>query len=84
MSLAEVKTIYETNIRDIPAKLRELADEIEKARDGRYGEVRELAFVAYGDQLSVFGLGEADATTTHTLLCAGARCIEEPFVRLWR
>lgn len=84
MSLAEVTTLYETNIRDIPAKLRELADEIEKSHDGQYGEVRELAFVAYGDKLCVFGLGAADATTTHTLLCAGARCIEEPYVRLWR
>ena len=42
MPLAEVKTLYEANARDVPAMLRRLAEDIEA---GKYGEVEGLVSV---------------------------------------
>ena len=68
--LAEVITLYESNVRNIPAVLRELADSIEA---GKYGEVGEAAFVLMGDTLEVFGWGNLqDGCSSAVLLQAGA------------
>ena len=80
MPVAEVKSLYDSNVRDIPTKLRELADEIEKGDAGCHGYVDAVAIVTNGEYLSVFGFGDATGTVAHLLFCAGARIIEQPFV----
>lgn len=73
--LAEVVTLYESNSRDLVAKMRNMADQIEA---GEWGDVRDAAFVIYrtgeeGSGIDVFGWGvDQDAATTHLLLSAGA------------
>ena len=69
--LAEVVSLYETNVRDVPAKLRQTADDIEA---GRYGAVGEVALVLLGDTMEVFGWGEVqDGGSSALLLQAGAQ-----------
>jgi hypothetical protein len=80
MALAEVKTIYESNARDIPAMLRKLADEVEKGAAGDHGEVREASVVTFGDKLCVFGFGDADGGSIHLMLAAAMRAMEAPLV----
>ena len=60
----------ETNLLDIPATLRNIADSIEA---GQYGDAMGCAVVLDARKLEVFycGTGEA-APNTHLLLHAGA------------
>ncbi len=68
--LSVVETLYESNMRDIPATMRYVADQIEA---GEFGHVGEAAFVLMGDKVEVFGWGEIqDGCTTAVLLQAGA------------
>lgn len=69
--LAEVVPLYETNLRDIPAMMRKVADEIER---GDYGDVADAVFVLFGSEegLHVFGWGAQDDASSHLLLTAGA------------
>lgn len=67
---AKLHVIREHTLRDIPATLRAIADELES---GAYGEASGCAVVLDAEQLEVFyaGSGEA-APNTHLLLHAGA------------
>lgn len=57
-------------LRDAPAILRKIADEVEA---GHYGEVGEIAAVIMGDKTYTFGFGPTqDGTSTFALLSAGA------------
>jgi len=80
MALAEVKTIYESNSRDIPAMLRKLADEVENGSTGEHGEVREVAVVTFGDKMCLFGFGDADGGSIHLLFGAAMRAMEAPLL----
>jgi hypothetical protein len=76
MSELKIVPLYESNYRDPVATLREIADEIEA---GKYGDVREVAVVVYGDTLEAFGAGaEHDGATIALLFQAAAhRMIRE-------
>lgn len=52
--LAEVTTLYETNMRDPVATLRKIADDIEA---GVYGEVGTVGVALIGDTMECFGGG---------------------------
>ena len=67
MKLAEVKTIYEHNARDIPAMADLLAKNI---RSGEYGEMRSVvAVIETADgQVEVFGWGDTGVLRTLGLL----------------
>lgn len=68
--MSNLHILRETNILNIPATLREIADSIEK---GEWGEVKGCVVVADGEELNVSyaGSGEA-APNAHLLLHAGA------------
>lgn len=51
----KVHTLRETTLRDGPAGLRQLADDIES---GKYGKVGCVGAVILGDTLEVFGWGD--------------------------
>lgn len=55
MSEDNVVSLYPSNFRDVPATLRQIADQIEK---GQFGEVGSTAVVILRDTMDVFGLGE--------------------------
>lgn len=71
-----LRVIYETNFRDVPATLRAIADQIEA---GDFGAVSQCAVVALGDTCEVFGLGPGcEGDSIALLLQAGAmRMIEQ-------
>ncbi len=65
---SKVHTLYDASLRNAPAKLRTIADNIE---GGRYGEVDGVAVVlTSGSWLAVFGVGEQShkAATVERLL----------------
>lgn len=65
-----------SSLVDLPAKLRQLADDVEK---GEYGEARTCIVVLDAATLEVFGFGaEADGTVAHYLLACAQRIIEQP------
>lgn len=66
---AALHVLRETNLLNIPATLRALADSIEA---GKYGEVHGAVLVWDADQLEIsyMGAGEA-APNAHLLLHAG-------------
>ena len=71
-----VKTLYESNFRDVPATLRRIADEIEA---GSYGEVGCAGLVLLGDSLEVFGMGpDSEAPSVALVLNAGAMKLTMP------
>lgn len=71
-----VKTIYESNFRDVPATLRRIADEIEA---GSYGEVSCVGLVLLGDSLEVFGIGpDSEAPSIALVLNAGVMKLTMP------
>ncbi|MDR1076376.1 MAG: hypothetical protein LBL59_08810 [Xanthomonadaceae bacterium] len=73
---AKLYALPNPGLADIPALLRNIADELEA---GEYGEVREGALVLAGTNLEVFGLGcYADGTVAHYLLACGQRKLESP------
>lgn len=56
VKLAVVNTLFETNMRDVPAMLRRCADRIEA---GEYGEgVAMVSVLDAGDGIHVFGWGD--------------------------
>ncbi len=64
--LAEVKSIYSTNFRQVAATLRVIADGLDK---GEYGEVTEAAVVMkVPDGIDMFGLGAGQTGATTALL----------------
>jgi hypothetical protein len=71
-----VKTIYESNFRDVPATLRRIADEIEA---GNYGEVSCVGLALLGDSLEVFGIGpDSEAPSVALVLNAGVMKLTMP------
>lgn len=67
--LAEVVTLYDSNIRDVPATLRNIADSIEA---GEYGHVGCAGLVILGDTMEVFGMGsDSPAPSVGLLLHSG-------------
>lgn len=68
--MSNIHVLRETNLHDIPATLRNIADSIEA---GELGAARGCAVVLDADRLEVFytGTGEA-APNIHLLLHAGA------------
>ncbi len=75
----KVVTLHETNFRDIPATLREIAAAIEA---GQYGDVGSVGLVLLGDTMEVFGMGpDSEGPSVALLLHAGfmrlSRSLEE-------
>jgi len=71
-----VKTLYESNFRDVPATLRRIADEMEA---GGYGEVSCAGLVLLGDSLEVFGMGpDSEAPSVALVLNAGVMKLTMP------
>lgn len=68
--MTNLHILRDTNLLNIPATLREIADAIEQ---GKWGEVKSCVVVADGDELNVSysGTGEV-APNAHLLLHAGA------------
>lgn len=64
-------------LSDIPAVLRNIADSIEA---GEHGAVADAVFVLRGDELKIFGLGTADGTVAHYMLCCAAQKMQEPML----
>lgn len=75
---AKLSVIQETSLCDVPAKLRELADEIEQ---GVYGNVGCCAVALLGDEFTIFGFGEdSRAPSAHCLFHAAAVKLAMAFV----
>jgi hypothetical protein len=77
--IAEVTTLYESNMRDPVATLRKIADEMEA---GDFGEIGCVGVVLLGDTMEVFSAGpDSDAPSVGMLLHAGflrlSQCLEE-------
>lgn len=68
---AEIVSLYESNMRDIPATLREIADEIE---EGKYGNVGCAGLVILGDTMEMFGMGE-DSDVPSVNILFNAACL---------
>jgi hypothetical protein len=70
MSQPELKVVEfpYTNITDIVASIRELADDIEA---GLYGDVTAFGAALLGDKMEVFGFGGEGAPSIGLLLHAG-------------
>ena len=69
---AELYVLPVGNLKDVAKQLRVIADGID---GGEYGNVTEGALVLNGS-IDVFGLGQADSTTTHYLLARAQRKME--------
>ena len=58
-----------TSLHDVPAKLRQLADDIE---NGIYGPVGSCGVAVFGDTLEIFGFGQDSSGPTINLLFQAA------------
>jgi len=66
-----VVTLMESSLHDIPAKLRELANDVEA---GKFGKPGTCAVVLFADQLCVFGYGpDSAAPSVAIVLQAGVQ-----------
>lgn len=63
----KVVSIYKTTLLDIPGKLRELADAIER---GVHGDVLQCAVVSCGQSTQVFAFGDTNASDAHLMFGA--------------
>jgi len=69
--IAEVKTLYESNYRDVPACLDTLRTDV--VRD----DVTQLAVVCIRNgEVDVRGMGSLDVHQTYSLLAQGVRYLE--------
>ena len=69
--VAEVKTLYPSNYRDIPACLSALSADVQA------NDVQGVATVCIrGGEVDVRGMGHLDAFQTYALLLAGVRHME--------
>lgn len=73
----KVVTIHESSLRDIPAKLRLIADKIES---GEYGDINQAALVVHGNQLDIFGLGDVSGSDVAYMLFSAAMKMANPLV----
>lgn len=60
-----VVTLHESSLRDVPAKLRQLADQIEA---GQYGHVSSCAAALLGSTFEVFSWGDDSSAPSASLL----------------
>ena len=75
MPLAEVKTLRDHSLANIPQMMRILADKIEA---GLYGEVASVVCVMQGESIQTFGWGsDTTASVAHLLLALGQRNLEQ-------
>ena len=75
MALAEVKTLYESNYRDVPKTLRLIADEIEA---GKHGEVIEgIVVIHSANGVECFGQGDSEIKSAFGLLELAKRRLYE-------
>lgn len=75
----KITTIYKSNFRQAAVMLREIADYLEGFES--QGQDVEVALVLRTDEVKVFGLGAADAGSTHILLAYGQRAMENAVLR---
>lgn len=69
--IAEVKTLYDSNYRDVPACVDTLRADVERE------DVKQLATVCIrGGAVDVRGMGELDVFQTYALLAQGMRFLE--------
>lgn len=63
MKLAEVHTLYEQNASDIPAMLRQAADNIEKWRERSETNIKTMIAVTVDEDgdVQVYGWGQTDS-----------------------
>lgn len=67
--IAEVKTIRTNTLRDVPAMLRKLADQIESGQWGDAGEV--VCCVNHPDDVRIYMWGDSTSISAYALL---SRC----------
>lgn len=73
--LAEVVTMRDRSLCDVPAMLLQLADDI---RSGKWGEVECCAVSLLGSTLEVFAFGpHSSGPSAHLVLRAGAQKLED-------
>lgn len=71
MSLAEVRTLYDSNYLDVPTCIDTLRAEAER------DDVKQLATVCIRrGEIDVRGMGELDVFQTYALLAQGMRFLE--------
>lgn len=73
MTIAEVKTIYESNRIDIPSTLRKIAEQIES---GHFANVVSVTLVAEGDVIDVCYLGKGDSDRANMMLSLAQRKLQ--------
>lgn len=73
--IAEVHTLYDASLHDVPAMLRKIADNIEA---DKYGGIGSAVLVMMGKQLTVHGFGKADAGDVSLLLGAAQLKLHKP------
>lgn len=67
---AQLHVLRETNLLDVPATLRNIADEIEA---GKYGTAEGCAVVLDADNVEIFYMGTGEAgPNAHLLFSVGA------------
>lgn len=70
MTIAEVKTLHDASMLDVPNKLRTLADDIEA---GRYGPKDSTCVVCFvGDELCIFAYGRESGISDACLVTSAA------------
>lgn len=74
LKAVEVSTIYEKNMRDMPAMLRRLADRIES---GEVSARQIVCIVECPSDVMIFGWGDSTALETIGLLSLGASRLSE-------
>lgn len=76
--LAEVITLRDRSLVDVPDMLRKLADDIEA---GKYGEPGSCAVALLANELEIFGFGlHAAGPSIHLLLLSAAHKIQHALV----
>jgi hypothetical protein len=74
--LSVVKTLYDSSLLDVPAKLRALAEEVEA---GKYGQIGTCAVSMLGDRLNVFAFGsDSSGPSAAIVLHAGFNMLARP------
>jgi hypothetical protein len=69
--IAEVKTLYQSNYRDVPTCLDTLRTDVER------DEVKQLVTVCIRNgEIDVRGIGSLDVYQTYVLLAQGVRFLE--------
>lgn len=73
----KVVAIHKPSLRDVPAKLRLIAEKIES---GEYGDINQATLVIHGKQLDIFGLGDVSGSDVAYMLFSAAMKMANPLV----